>query len=136
MKHDADDFRELYDAHWNSKVSAVSHRRLRLRQINKKIDIPSTEDLVKLKDFLCSEISKSRSIKPTAEEWVRFSEILITRLVLFNKRRISEVEELKVMDFKNRVSGDNIGEEIHMLETSERVLASRYGYFLQILIPI
>ncbi|ESO97595.1 hypothetical protein LOTGIDRAFT_228230 [Lottia gigantea] len=125
LKQEASDFQQLYNAHWNCRVSAVVLRRLRLRQINKKIELPSTEDLVTLKSFLTTELNRGLPFKPLIEEWVKYAETLITRLVLFNKRRISEVEELTMVDFEKRLRGESANEELSRLDTAEKILAKR-----------
>ena len=55
-KKEANDFQELYAAHWKSRVSSVALRSQRLRTINKVTKFPSTEDLVQMKDHLVKEI--------------------------------------------------------------------------------
>ncbi|KAJ8320563.1 hypothetical protein KUTeg_002150 [Tegillarca granosa] len=128
MKKEASDFKDLFDAHWNSKVSSVANRRQKLRSLNKKIEIPSTSDLMKLKDFLISNINEClKNTKPTYDEWVWMAQLLIVRIVLFNKRRINEVAELKISDYEERVSDTNfeISEVLDSLDVSERALAKR-----------
>ena len=39
-------FNLLYEAHWNSYVASVSLRRLKLRTLNKSIELPKTSDMV------------------------------------------------------------------------------------------
>ncbi|KAJ8315158.1 hypothetical protein KUTeg_007308 [Tegillarca granosa] len=111
-------FQELYTTHWNSKVSAVANRTKRLRCINKKEELPSTEDLVKLKEYLMKEIHTGiKKINPTYEEYVRMTQIIMARIVLFNKRRISEVDELKVNEFDKRIKGDDVGNNAEIIST-------------------
>ena len=42
-------FQELYQCHWNSRVSSVAKRRQQLRHINKESKLPLTKDLIALK---------------------------------------------------------------------------------------
>lgn len=126
---EAKDFQELYAAHWKNRVSSVANRRKRLRCLNKNEDIPSTEDLILLKDYTCKKIKSTLEIKtPSYEDYVGMCQLLIVRISLFNKRRISEVDELKVEDFDKRLNGYNVGtndEIIKSLDISERTLLKR-----------
>ena len=54
-KIEAEKFDLLFGAHWNSYVSAVTLRRLKLRTLNKTIELPKKDDMVKLKEFLDSD---------------------------------------------------------------------------------
>ena len=103
MQKEAKDFDYLYQAHWNNSVSCVALRRQRLRKINKKPNTPSTADVVTLSTWLQKQIEK-RLQRETFEqnEWREFAEIVLARILVFNRRRISEVEEMKWDDFNRR----------------------------------
>ena len=128
-KKEANDFQELYAAHWNSRVSSVACRTQRLRCINKTIDIPSTEDLVTMKEYLVKETTAGlKNTKPTYAEYVKMTQKVTARIVLFNKRRIAEVDELKVADFRKRIKGDVVGSNREIIESlgiSEKALLMR-----------
>ncbi|GFN83295.1 Zinc finger protein 271 [Plakobranchus ocellatus] len=123
----ASDFDTLFDAHWNSHVSSVANRGLKLRTLNKDIKIPPTSDLVALKDFLEDEIKQYLSKFPlSGEEWTRMAMMLLVRITLFNKSQISEVAELKVKDYTNRIRSSSVDEDIlKQLEFTEKVLVRR-----------
>ena len=128
IKHkQATDFGTLFDTHWNSFVSSALNRRMRLRTMNKAIKIPPTSDLVMFKDFLDDEIKKFVLLFPlSASEWGQFSKLLLVRLALFNKRRISEVAELKICDFSNRLGSSADHEEVfEQLDITEQILVKR-----------
>lgn len=125
-KKEADHFDILYDTHWNNYVSAVSLRRLKLLSLNKPIKLPLTTDLVKLKDFLDDKIDEFVSIfKPTYQQWNEAAQVLMVRLVIFNKRRISEVEELKVADLTGNQQSSDSKDVLGHLDITERALAKR-----------
>ena len=129
MQKEAKDFDYLYQAHWNNSVSCVALRRQRLRKINKKPNTPSTADVVTLSTWLQKPIEK-RLQRETFEqnEWREFAEIVLARILVFNRRRISEVEEMKWDDFNRRWTmedGDN-EDIINSLDLSEKTLAKRY----------
>ncbi|XP_060570745.1 uncharacterized protein LOC132729023 [Ruditapes philippinarum] len=128
-REEAQAFDEEFAAHWNSKVSAVANRTKRLRSLNKKQDIPATEDLVKLKDYLIMRIKQGASnLRPTYAEYVEMTQVVTARVALFNMRRIAEVEELKIADFDMRISGNEAGsnrEILESLDVTEKALLQR-----------
>lgn len=128
-KKEANEFLEMYAAHWNSRVASVANRTQRLRALNAPDLTPSTADLLTLKNFVVGEISlRMKVFTPTYDQYVKFAEFLIARITIFNKRRISEVDEMTVADFEKRISGTNVGnnaEIINSLEFSERTLLKR-----------
>lgn len=125
MKEEAESFDTVYGAHWNNYVSAACLRRLKLLSLNKATQLPLTADLVKFKDFLDDEIEAFlKKSKPTRKEWVTSAQAVLARLVIFNKRRISEVEELKADEL---VECDDAGSDeiISSLDVTEKALAKR-----------
>ena len=98
-KIQAKEFSILFSAHWNNYVSAVSSRRLKLKTLNKTVELPKTKDMVQLKEFLDSEVTRclTKTIL-SPQEWSETAQALMVRILLFNKRRVSEVEEMKVSD--------------------------------------
>ncbi|XP_078312171.1 uncharacterized protein LOC111134313 isoform X1 [Crassostrea virginica] len=128
-KKEANEFQEMYAAHWNSRVACVANRTQRLRALNAPNSMPSTEDLVCLKNYVEQEMKlKMKVMKPSYEQYVQLAHLLIVRIAVFNKRRISEVDQLSITDFENRILGQDIGnnsEIINSLEFSERALLKR-----------
>lgn len=133
-KIEANNFLEMHAAHWLSRVKSVANRTQQLRAINSSNDIPSREDLVELKNYITKEMKVHMKNKtPTYDQYVKMAQLLIVRIALFNKRRISEVDELTVIDYEKRIRGSEIGnsEIIQSLEFSERALLKRYLYIAQ-----
>lgn len=128
-KKEANEFQEMYAAHWNSRVASVANRSQRLRALNSSNSMPSTEDLLCLKNYVEQEIKVHMKVmKPRYEQYLKFAQLLIVRIAIFNKRRISEVDELTVTDFEKRISGRDLGsntEIINSLEYSEKALLKR-----------
>ncbi|WAR28263.1 KT5AA-like protein [Mya arenaria] len=128
-KKEANEFTEMFDAEWKGKVSSVANRSKRLKAMNKRCELPSTEDLVSLKKILVEEIQiKMENPAPTYPEYVYITHLLIARIALFNKRRVNEVSELKVSDFQKRIRGDELDtntEIYNSLAVSEKALLKR-----------
>ena len=92
MKTEKKNFLELYSAHWKNQVASVANRRIRLRAMNRTTEIPRTEDLLNMKNSTSAEISSTiANFDGTYNMHKRLSQLVLVRLVLFNKRRIMEV---------------------------------------------
>lgn len=127
MQNEGRDFQILYQAHWNNQVSCVAKRRQRLRTLNKPAEIPVTDDLVTLKNWLQKELTECLTVQtPDKETWKRIAQMALVRIALFNKRRISEVQDIRVSDFLDADSNDEIdGEIFNSLDMPEKILSKR-----------
>lgn len=124
---EARDFSELYQAHWNNRVSSVAKRRQKLRHVNKPSKIPLSSDLLKMKQWMESELNEAIKVQmPSRAHWERTAKMVMVRIAMFNKRRISEVLEMKVTDFLQTENNDEIDSEIYnSLDISEQILSKR-----------
>lgn len=126
MQNESNQFKALYDAHWNSKVTHIANRRSKLRQINKPAQLPLAQDLVNFNSFLKEKISTCiKEEHPDYQSWRETAQLILTWLTLFNRRRISEVQELTIGDFTLRQSDDIDIDIKKCLDTTERALAER-----------
>ena len=119
-------FNILIESHWNCYVSAVMLRRLKLKSLNKSIKLPKTTDMVKLKDYLDSEIQQSLAKnKFSNNEWTEAAQALMVRILLFNKRRVSEVGEIKISDIEQVQNCSDNEQVMSQMDVAEKALASR-----------
>lgn len=83
--------------------------------MNKRNELPLTEDLMTLKEFLVGEMKKQmEKCTPSYAVYVYMTHLVISRIAIFNKRRVSEVSELKKgLPGKNKRGG--IGLELRNL---------------------
>ena len=126
LKTEAEDFDIDYTAHWNNYVSAAALRRQKLLSLNKPIELPITSDLVTLKEFLDGKIDAFLSTaKPTFHQRTLAAKALLVRLIVLNKRRISEVEELKITDITESQHSEEPDDVMMHLNISEQALAKR-----------
>lgn len=105
MQKDASDFLFLHNADWQDNVSTVCTASFKLSKVNRVTELPEREDLDKLKEYqnkemkLCMEKMKEC---PNYETWRHLSEITLSRVTLFNKRRGGEAAQLLVSQYVNR----------------------------------
>ena len=92
-------------------------------------EIPCASDLVTLRDHVvedCSNAAKNVTEEPTAGAWVKLRDILLVRLLIFNKRHVSEITELTVKAYQNRPQCPGGNTEIEAgMSTTEQKFAKR-----------
>ena len=100
----------------------------RQQTIDKERLIPTSDDMEKITQFLKSNIIRV-SNKPvlTTEEYQFLKELVLVRLVIFNKRRVNEVACLKIDTYERRPDWQSeTAEQVRLGCTlEERALAKR-----------
>jgi len=83
----------LHNAEWTDHISSPAVTTFKVRKQHTVVDLPSTSDLLKLKEYSemkMSQLVQQLSVHPTYNIWRELSEIVLSRLVVFNKRRSSQ----------------------------------------------
>ena len=125
-KVEAENFDIMYGAHWNNYVTSATLRRQKLRTLNKQTELPRRDDMIKLKEYLDKKISENLKIpKPSFHQWTEACQVLLVRILLFNKRRVAEVEELKVTDIVNIKNIKDNQDILSHMDITEKALATR-----------
>ena len=125
MELEAKQFQCLFTAHWSNQVACVANRRQRLRRINRDIQVPLTSDLVAFTTWLSNELVAGIKRPPTATNVQLVCKLLMTRIIIFNKRRPAEVAEMKVGDVQRAAAMETNEEIIASLDASEQMLSKR-----------
>ena len=117
LQQKAEDFLILIENDWNSEVSHQSLNTLSERKYNKPQNIPLAEDIKKLNDFLRKEAAvqvEQMKANPGVKAWRELCEVTLTQVVLFNRRRSGEVEQMTLKNFTKGIANANgsIQEEI------------------------
>lgn len=125
MQHEAQQFLTLHRADWQDKVSTVCGTSFKLSKINKAEELPSREDLDKLKEFQACRmhrLNKELLQCPSYESWRELCKLTLSRVTLFNKRRGGEASQLLVSHYLNR---PNWQEKSHAEVTSSLLPVER-----------
>lgn len=116
-------FLKLYAASWSPTVAAATGKRQRLNKINTEQLLPITEDLVKLTAYIKEQIG-SQLLSLSDRTWL--VKLCVGGLILFNKRRPMEVQDVKLSDFQYSLGAQEEREEIMAhLSLEERVVHGR-----------
>ena len=98
LESDAESFIRMLDSiEWQSKVSSIALKTITNEKRNKPDLIPLTADLMKIKEYLESsitELSDRLYAEPNTANYVNLVDCVVTRIILFNKRRGGEVARM------------------------------------------
>jgi len=123
-------FQQLYKAEWNFRVNSPAVKLINAKKREKTASIPLTEDLQLLRSHIVQNI-KQLMMKlqkaATPHNWTWLAKFVMSRLILFNKRRPAEVKDLKVMQYVDRPDWNSEdGDEMELaLSPVDRMLAKR-----------
>lgn len=121
----AENFLKLYEATWSSHVAAPTAKRQRLLKLNKNVELPISSDLMTLTTYLNEEISQEIGIQQEGVTCTRLSKLLLTKLILFNKRRPAECAEMKVEHYVKAQHCNEMEEVMQSLSAVEKVIAEK-----------
>ncbi|XP_061170557.1 uncharacterized protein LOC133179888 [Saccostrea echinata] len=131
MKKECDGYLEIHSSDWAPAVSSVALATLQTNKFNKPLALPVTSDLVLLKNHLDEQISElTKDLEKEGENatlWKKLAGAAMTRIILFNKRRSSEVSKLLCASYENRQNWEEtMNEEIASgLKPMEKILLKR-----------
>lgn len=100
-------FQSIMDIEWNIRISSNALNTLHVRKFNCTQLLPITSDLIKLNNYLESEIKKyiteiEKTCQPTPSYWSRFAALLLSKIVMFNKRRSGETSRMTIDQYSMR----------------------------------
>jgi len=123
-------FQQLYKAEWNFRVNSPAVKFMNAKKKEKTAYIPLNEDLQHLCSHIVQKI-KQLMIKlhkvatPHNRTWL--AKLVMSRLILFNKRRLAEIKYLKVKQYIDRLdwNTEDADEMELALSPVDRMLAKR-----------
>ncbi|XP_059907746.1 uncharacterized protein LOC132457512 isoform X3 [Gadus macrocephalus] len=127
-----EDFLQIYKTRWNEYVSASAYRSLHEAKWNAPQLIPFTEDVKKMhlySDDKQKEYSHVLSGDQTSKNWTKLAQVILTRVILFNRRREGEVSKMFLTMFSSRTSTPLHDDVAHALSDIEKQLCK---YFTRI----
>lgn len=121
---------KLIENHWNSDVSSLALKNLNERHYEKPSLLPLTEDVIKLQQFLVKEAKTSfQAIKESCEikrNYRRLSECCLALTLLLNRKRIGEIQYLKINTYCQTYSENQHNEFLNSLSTAEKELSKKF----------
>ena len=93
----AETFLRLLNSEWTDSVSTNAQNTLKRRKDNDPVELPLTEDLLKVRNYMnksIPDLAMQLKEAKTYSAWRKLAQMTLARLVVFNKRRPSEVAKL------------------------------------------
>ncbi|KAJ8313433.1 hypothetical protein KUTeg_009009 [Tegillarca granosa] len=101
---EAEDFLCLYKSDWKDDVSSVASNSLNDQKYNKAQLLPLTDDVVKLNKHLQSTAnSLCKKIGNNPDLYSKLAQVLLTQVILFNRRRSGEAERMLLEGFNDAI---------------------------------
>lgn len=103
-------FVSLLENDWAELVSHHALQQLKRRKENQPALLPLTEDIKQLMKYLDAETSRllvAMNNSPCMGLWKDLAEVLLSQVILFNRRRAGEVERLQTTSCKHLLDGEN-----------------------------
>ena len=110
MAKEVEDYLALHNAEFTDRISSpflASQRCLEntLHEFPELHEFPDEEDLKKLKEFQLStikQLGEKLKSNPNASDWRHLADIVLTRIIVFNARRGSEVAKLQISEYQKK----------------------------------
>ena len=120
-------FLDLYDLEWTDQVARGALTTLKEKRWNKPPLIPLTRDVQKLQQYLDTELaSRKARLQDEASPVTHkaFAEVVLSRLMLFNRRRQGEAGRMTIEDFSKRRAPKADDDVVDCLSPLEKQLAA------------
>ena len=96
---------ELYSTEWTSSVSSKAHNTLHNLKFNKQAYLPLAEDVLRLNSYLNRMVHVLYSKKVNVKNYCNFTEVVLTQIVLFDRKRSGGVQRITVKDIEKSTQG-------------------------------
>lgn len=100
-------FLALMDIEWSMRISSNALNTLHVRKFNCTQLLPITSDLIKLNNYLETEIKNitkqiEKDLQPSRDTWYHLASITLSKIVVFNKRRSGETSKMTIEQYSAR----------------------------------
>lgn len=124
------DFHKLCSERWDEEVSSHALRTLYANKRNKPKLLPLSEDVISLSQYLkenvqrnINELKKDDAGKEKKDQsWRELGKLVLTQLIVFNRRRQGEVSKMTLDDLNGLKRGENHTVEGQVLSKLEQDL--------------
>ncbi|KAJ8948215.1 hypothetical protein NQ317_010967, partial [Molorchus minor] len=122
-------FKKLVEARWNKEISSVANKDLNEKRWRKPLLVPLINDVKKFKEGALNYAKECEKQfleqKDTEQTYKVLVQCTLALLILFNRRRIGDVQYLKVNDYSCERKTDFQDFEATLTE-SEKILTKQY----------
>ncbi|KAF5271122.1 hypothetical protein FQR65_LT17728 [Abscondita terminalis] len=123
-------FRELVNTQWTTEISSLAFKNLNETKSNKPIILPLTKDIMKFKTYVTDVANKAIAIlnnnNNDSKEYRNLVDATLTLTILYNRRRIGDVQYTKLETYLKNFSTINQDECLNTLTDAEKLLTKHY----------
>ncbi|KAB0804499.1 hypothetical protein PPYR_01469 [Photinus pyralis] len=123
-------FKDLINSQWTTEIASLAIKNLNEKKWEKPTILPLTRDILKFKEFLITVANRSvATLRENSNNVKAFKELVEASLaltVLYNRRRIGDVQYATLQNYTSNFSTINQEECISALSESEKVLTKHY----------
>ena len=104
MAKKVEDYLAIHNAEFTDRISSPSLASQRCLE-NMLHEFPDGEDLKKLKELQLStmkQLGEKMKSNRNASDWRHLADVVLTRIIVFNARRGSEVAELQISEYQKK----------------------------------
>lgn len=117
-------FQKLYTAKWSEYISHCALSTISDLKYNKPAKLPLTDDVTKFNKHLDKTAeSATAALKKdtTVQNYSNLAKAALTKIVLFNRRRVGEVSKIKLRNFLERNKETNTLDELGLSESEKKL---------------
>lgn len=122
-------FRKLVDSRWGIEMASLANKDLQEKRWNKPLLLPLVTDIKKFHEGLVCIARKCHRLFSNNQDnlkvYKEFVESILALLILFNRRRIGDVQYLKLKDYQFDKKTNSVDFEGVLTET-EKMLTKKY----------
>ncbi|KAB0804413.1 hypothetical protein PPYR_01383 [Photinus pyralis] len=127
---DAKRFKDLIESQWTTEISSLAFKDLHEKQWQKPSILPLTKDILKFKEYVTDVANKSMAVLKTnpenKKELTNLIHASLVLTILFNRKRIGDVQYTYLKTYTDHRVGLNQEECINALSESEKALTKYY----------
>ncbi|XP_070576783.1 uncharacterized protein [Ptychodera flava] len=112
LENKAQRFLQLADVQWEEEISSNALKTISERKRNKTMYLQLVSDMAKLHKHMkriASESAKQLKADPNEKAWAELCRVTLAQMILFNRRRSSEMSRMTMDDYENIHRGINEG---------------------------
>lgn len=122
-------FKRLIESRWNTEMGSLANKDLLEKRWKKPLLLPLVSDIRKFRDE-CMKIANEceRAFLDNSHDVKIYSQLVqctLSLLIIFNRRRIGDVQFLKISDYKNEKKSDYTDFQ-NVLTKTEKMLTAKY----------
>lgn len=126
---DIKNFRKLIDSRWNIELTSLANKDEMQKRWQKPLLLPLVTDIKKLKEETIALAEENRALLVSdninEKSYKILSQCTLALLIIFNRRRVGDVQYLKIKDYKNDKK-INYKDFEHVLTETEKILTQKY----------